>query len=773
MSKHRGERFLLLLLVLTSLLPNPRAAFPGLSYYFRDFTVTFYPIRLFAAQELRAGRLAFWNPYFNEGAFALPVLYPLDLLHAFFSSPDAVSWLLTLHFPLAALAMYVLARDLEVGRLGAFLAGALYSLGGLALSSLNLYVFLQALAWAPLVAATLRRAAIRGGRWIPWAALPLAFSLSTLAVEFVGQALLLGWALGWVARVGRPGLYRMALATAIGAGLAAVPVALVAGMLPETVRGAGFDPAVALGNELHPVAMLQVVIAGLFGSLAFPVEVWWGGAFFTKGFPYFLSIYLGPLTPALAVLGAGGLAPAVRRALLGLSCLALWYALGARGGLAPIIAALPGLGSFRFPSKALLLPYLAAALLVASGVELLRQGQGWPRFRRLAALTLCVPILVGCFLWMAPMAAGWLAVPESTLPSIRAFVLGQCAWSVALILLGLALARRSGLRAPSRGAGLIVALVVADLARAGAGTNPQVHPSFFRLLPELVAESLDSLEGGRVFTYGLDHSPTFLDYLKRPSPGSAVGLWSFFVNRQLLSPYNNILDRVEMPDAKDLTSFVIRPPELSEQDYDPRRVSATLPRLRNAAVSRVLSLDPLEAPGLTLRRVIPTGRPGLAIHLYGLAPTAPRAYVACRVFEAHGPEEARARAVQQAFDGARDVVLERPGAATCSEGQAGRLAVAAGEDRFRVSLDGDGYLVSRDSHASGWKALVDGAPQPVLRANGKHRAVALRSGVHDIVLKYEPPGLRLGLWLFGVSFGFFVLLCVFPVLEGEPEPLVA
>ena len=141
---------------------DPRAAFPGLSYYFRDFTVTFYPIRLFAAQELRAGRLAFWNPYFNEGAFALPVLYPLDLLHAFFSSPEAVSWLLTLHFPLAALAMYVLARDLEVGRLGAFLAGALYSLGGLALSSLNLYVFLQALAWAPLVAATLRRAAIRG-----------------------------------------------------------------------------------------------------------------------------------------------------------------------------------------------------------------------------------------------------------------------------------------------------------------------------------------------------------------------------------------------------------------------------------------------------------------------------------------------------------------------------------------------------------------------------------------------------------------------------------
>ena len=89
-----------------------RRSWPLRSYYFRDFTVTFYPLRLFQARELAAGRWPFWNPYVQEGAFALPALYPPDLLHVFWPGPAAVSWLLTLHFPLAAVAAYWLAREL-------------------------------------------------------------------------------------------------------------------------------------------------------------------------------------------------------------------------------------------------------------------------------------------------------------------------------------------------------------------------------------------------------------------------------------------------------------------------------------------------------------------------------------------------------------------------------------------------------------------------------------------------------------------------------------
>ena len=228
--------------------------------------MTFLPLRLFAAREMREGRFALWNPWVFEGSFQLPAVYPPDLLHALWPSPVFVSWLLTLHLPLAALAAYWLARELGASRPGAFQAGAVYALGGFALSCLNLYVFLQALALAPFVAGLLRRAALRGGRQVPAAALVLALAVSTIAVEFVAQAVVLGVALGLAASPRRQALGRLAVAVVLGVGLAGLPVALVAGLLPETVRGAGLARDVVLANAVHPAVLLQALLPNLFGA---------------------------------------------------------------------------------------------------------------------------------------------------------------------------------------------------------------------------------------------------------------------------------------------------------------------------------------------------------------------------------------------------------------------------------------------------------------------------------------------------------------------------
>ncbi len=53
----RLGRWLPLLLVPTALLPDLAAALPLRTYFFRDFTVTFLPLRLFAAREMREGRI--------------------------------------------------------------------------------------------------------------------------------------------------------------------------------------------------------------------------------------------------------------------------------------------------------------------------------------------------------------------------------------------------------------------------------------------------------------------------------------------------------------------------------------------------------------------------------------------------------------------------------------------------------------------------------------------------------------------------------------------
>lgn len=748
-----GSRWLPALLVPVALLGDVAASWPSRTYFFRDFTATFFPLRLLVARELREGRLPFWNPYVFEGSFQLPALYPPDLLLAAWPSPVFASWLLTLHLPLAALGAYWLAREVGVTRPGALAAGAAYALGGLALSSLNLYVFLQALALAPFVAGLVRRAALGGVRQAVFAGAALALALSTLAVEFVAQALVLGVGLGLAARPSVAAAGRLGLAALLGVGLAGVPVAVTLGLLPETARGAGFAREVALGNAVHPAVLLQALLPHLFGLPAAPAEAWWGGRFSSKGLPYFLTLHMGPIALSLAALGAGALPRRTRTTLLGLAALGLWYALGERGGLAPLLARLPVGSAFRFPSKALLLPYFAVALCAGQGIDRLRQGASeWARLvvwlSGAGGLAVAVAALLragppGLVAWTGVAPAYWGRVVDVVRGDAASVLLVAAAAAAA------ALAVRGGLLRPAPAAALVTALLVADLARAGAGLNRQVHSSFFDRLPEVAALPLHDPESGRVFSYGLDNSPAFRQFLARG--GKDLTLAGTFVHRQILGPYVNVIDRIETPEATDLTAFAPRPRELDPALYAPGEIRRLLPWLRNAGVSRVLSLDPLAAPGLIPLGAVAAGPPGLSIHAYALEDPWPRALVACRVLDEPDPERALLAPYGAGFDPRREVALSGALPARCRGGRARRTASIPGEERYEVVLDAYGYLVTRDSYARGWRATVDGVPAPVLRADGKHRAVPLAGGTHEVVLRYHPPGLALGLVLTGVS----------------------
>jgi len=746
-------RWLPALLVPVALLPDLAAALPLRTYFFRDFTATFYPLRLFAARELREGRFPAWNPFIFEGSFQVPALYPPDLLHVLWPSPVWVSWLLTLHLPLAALAAWWLARELGASREGALLAGALYALGGLALSTLNLYVFLQALALAPLVAGLLRRAALEGGRRVVVAGMGLALALSTLTVEFVGQAVLLGAVLGVTQRSVRESGPRLLVATALGIGLAGLPLALTVGLLPETVRGTGFAAEVGLGNAVHPAVLLQTILPNLFGVPQAPAEAWWGGRFFSKGLPYFLSLYVGPLALAVAAVGFGAMGRRLRLTLLGLGGVGLWYALGEAGGLAPIVAHLPLADAFRFPSKALLLPYLAVAVAAAFGVDVLRRDpRAWGRLALAAGAAAAVALVVAAGVAAAtPAFVGWTGVVRGFWPRLVEVVVRDASLVVALAAAcgGLALAtrrRRLGLGVATL---LASALVVADLARAGAGLNRQVPASFYDPLPEMEALQLEALEGERAFSFGIDQSPAFAEFLSRGGPG--LTLTGTYLSRQILAPYSNVLDRVETPEATDLTAFVPRARELGPANYAPGNVGRLLPWLRNAAVSRVVSLDALVHPDLEELGQVPAGPPGLALHIYGVSDPWPRAYVACTVEDAPAGERALGVPYREGFNPAADAAIEGGAPAECEQGRARRVEFLPGAERYAVQADGTGYLVTRDSFARGWRAFVDGTEAPVLRANGKHRAVPVPSGEHEVVLRYEPPGFWAGLWLSIVS----------------------
>ncbi len=739
-------RLLPLLLVPVSLLPDPWAALPLRTYFFRDFGSFFFPLHELAARELREGRIATWNPFVFEGTFMVPPIYPPDALLAAWPTPAFASWLLTLHLPLAALSAYWLARELGVRRLGAFAAGSAYALGGFALSCLNLCLFLQALALAPLVAGLLRRATHGGGRAVALAAGALAISLTTLAIEFVAQACLVGIVLGIARRPSWSGAARLALALGLGATVGAMPIALVLGFLSETVRGSGFGASEMMANAVHPAALLQTLLPGLFGTLSAPLEGWWGGRFFTMGLPYFLTLYLGPVVPALAVAGLRGLPARERIGLAIVAAVGLWYALGEGGGLAPLLGRLPLASMFRFPAKALLSPYLAIVLAAGIGCDrLARDRAGWRPFAfALGGMVAIVGLIIALVSSAPPALVSWFGVVPRHWPRVAATIRadGGPVLGVAAIAGLVAIAVSRGRMRPSAAAVGVALLAAADLARAGSGVNPQAPVSFFEPLPELQALGLARADGGRTFTYPVALSAAFRTSIAEGRVPRTLA--AFFVSRQALNPWSNVLDRVELAETSDSTSASPRPPELDLERLDPARVDRLLPWLRNAAVVNVLSLDVLDHPELELLGEVPLGPPELRLHAYRLAGSWPRSYVACRVVSAPSRDAALASPYVPGFDPARDVALEQPEPASCSAGRAERRDGVPGRGRFEVEADGDAWLVSRQSHARGWSAWVDGRATAVWRANGKHLGVPVPAGRHDVELVYRPPGLRAG-----------------------------
>jgi hypothetical protein len=735
--------------------------------YYRDVTVTYYPDMVFASGSLRQGVWPLWHPGADAGSRYL-LAYPVHLLLLGVAGARATLALSpALHLLLAMAGAGALAGRLGCGSAGVAVAGAAFGLSGLMLGSVLYPVFLAA-AWMPLAverflalvaSPSRRRVALLGG--------VLALQVSTLGVEAVVATGL--FALALVERL--PGRRVVASATGAVALAAAVAApALVGGLvlLEGTARGEGFAPPAGLAFSAPVPVLLEAALPRFLGEThGFTDAGYWGQPFFPTGSPFFLSLYLGPALLLLASRAGPGAAR-----LWGLAGLGVLLALGTHGPLGPVMAAaLPG--TMRHPVKFFLLTSLALALLAGRGVERHAAGVGrvWANVPGLLLLGAAVaahrtPASVSAVLSLVTPAAGGPAA----LDVIRT------QWPQALASTGvLTLAVGLALSAGPRLARLAGPLAALDLLLVNGQLNPSTDAAFFDLRPA-VRRVVDEarLEGPyRWFSYGVARSPALRwdpEVVRRNSD-----VWLFYIDRQALLPRTHVLDGLD--GAFDLDRMGLAPAgsTLRVEEARPALFREHYRRLRLAGVRWVVGFHSLPDDLASLAATVPLPEVAEPLRLHELLEALPRAFWVAGAEVLTDAARRASRLEDPSFDPRGTVLLEAPPPPVAAQGDwSGEVRVEyMALDAHTVRIEArtpPGFVVVLDGHDPDWAAEEGSRPVPLLRANGRYRALPTSGGERSFTLRYRPRWRQPALVVAGAGTLAALVLLLFPGATGHPSP---
>jgi hypothetical protein len=680
----------------------------GRVLYFRDLSLQYYPTYAFVARWIRQGVWPLWNPMVDAGTPFL-LAYPLDLLLLWLTGARATLAIgPALHVLLAMCGGTRLARVLGAGAWGAWLAGAVLGASGYVLSCVNLLQLLQAASWAPWVLSAFL-CCLRDPTGPRVAALAVlgALQLSTAGGEIALQTALCGLLL-LPARPAR----RAALAVA-GAGVLAIALAAPAllglgALIAGSRRAAGFSASEVLAWSASPLVLAEGLLPRFFGDVhTFSDVGYWGQRFFTGGYPYLLSAYVG-VPVLLAALAAGRAAPA--RRLWMLCLLGLLLALGASGPFGPLLAG--GLSLFRTPVKFLFVPTLALALLAGLGLDRVIAGSG-----RRASLGSAAPaaLLLAAGITVSVASGRLLDLWSRLAPGLfdpRARAVAQAIWPAAFLTSGvLACAAWACLRAGGHVAPLAGVVAVLDLLIVNGELNPSTDASFYTLQPEVAALVQTTAGGpeGRWFSYGVSNSPGVHWSADVARLNSDV--WLYHADRQALWAQTPLLDGLPTAYGEDRAGWAPAGSTLAPSEALPALYGRIHERLRRANVRWVLSFHDLRHDG-----VVPRGEARIRevlepLRLYQIADAWPRAFWVPPTGLGTGP----------ASGGAGTAAFEQLDPHT-----------------VRVRSSGaPGYLVVLEGYDTGWTVEhPEGAP--LQRAYDRYWALPTPGGDREFLIRFAP-----------------------------------
>ena len=412
--------------------------FAGRGLFLQDITTYHYPMKHVVREVIARGEFPFWNRYQSGGQPlaanpAYEVFYPLQWLIFLPSFHFGLQLHILIHFLIAGIGAYRLARSLGCGTLAATFAGISFAFCGPVLSLSTKLPILFSCAWMPWSLDFGRRFLLTRDR-LAFAGAAVTLGLQAIIAEptvlMQTAALLLGYAV-WTAAAPGGAFRRIALVAAMGAAgmaIAAVQLIPAADFARDTVRSQTF-PFVFVANwSTPPARALELIVPKYFEH----VKDDQGRALIASMYPYriegFLpSFYLGI---GVLILAAAGVITRMRGWGVMLGTIAA-FGLIAAGEHTPLLRILYDVGIFRavrFPEKFVLAP---ALILIIWAALVLERGEK----RGITAAAILAGVIALIALLPRHVEPNWLVADVLLRIAVVAVVLRYPRWAVAVMAL--------------------------------------------------------------------------------------------------------------------------------------------------------------------------------------------------------------------------------------------------------------------------------------------------------------------------------------------------
>jgi hypothetical protein len=311
--------------------------------------------------------------------FESTIFYPLGFLFWMIPPDKAYGYTMFLHFVLAGIFMYILARSLGIGRTGSFVAGAVFTCNGflMALLYLGQMCPVQSYIWLPLIIFFLNRAtsskkyhlnaAIAG---MFWGIQILAGAPQDAFYTLIASCTFLAFHLKGRHTKGQHPLKLSVIAFFlffIGSGIASIQIFPAFELIYESVRASLNSYDMATMSSYPPEGIITAIMPYFFGEYT-------ENSFWVSNVPWSIpqqNLYIGIL-PIILLFFISYRSPENKKIILfagTLAILSFLLALGVHTPVYKIVYLLPGFDKFRSLFRIFVLWVFSFGLLAGKGMD--------------------------------------------------------------------------------------------------------------------------------------------------------------------------------------------------------------------------------------------------------------------------------------------------------------------------------------------------------------------------------------------------------------------